>query len=361
MIRVGPVLDWRIAMLCGLLWGCALAGLELSVEFGEWPGLRNLANAAIGLIGIWGLTGIGWAGLTRLGEPAARTAVCVALWLSGSFAFTALQVAAFKFTPFARFFAEISNFPTEAIAVHVLWLNAFYGGIYTVGYVVFGRSVRSHRLVSRLQRVLGDEAALASEAGLRSARTQLQPNILIEALAAAKVNYRHRPAAVEAIVEQLIRFLRAASATHADRGASLAKELALAAAYLKLQAALRDRLDGWTVELADPTPALPFPPRLLVPTIERLGQDATTLVLTSGYSADGFVVQLSATRQRAARSGPDPLEVTLSPPLPTALPWTFSSTTIDTAHHWTATAISPAATVSVDHLLHLSATEGITP
>ena len=321
-------------MLCGVLWGCALAGLELSVEFGEWPGLRHLADAAIGLFGIWCLTGIGWTFLSRLVEPLGRRGLAVAAWLAASILFTLIQLAAIVAPIFERFFGEVGDFPRDAIAVHVLWLNAFYGAIYMIGYVLFARSMRSRRRVSRLQRILTQDAARLSEMNLNAARAQLQPQILIDALATAKTRYRRNPATADHLVERLILFLRAATRLNGLGQASLGNELNLAACYMSLQSALRDPFGDWTVDLASPTPALAFPPRVLVPLIERLGESAARLRLQSGYTSDGYFVQVSATGRRSGRA----LVKRDFPPLANAKPWTFRTTKIEAGLQWTALA-----------------------
>jgi Histidine kinase len=342
-LRSDIILTWRVAALCGVLWGCALAGLERSVELGEWSGIEHFANALLGLLGIWCVTGFGWAALSKLAEPDGTRIGLVVIWLVGSLFFTTVQIALF-WVPYLNIFDEIRNFPLDGLFSHILWTNGFYGGLYLVGYTTFSRSLRSRRHVSRLHRVLSEESALLSEARLRTMQSQLQPQVLVEALATAKTRYGHCPVAADQLVDHLISFLRTASTVSSARLPTLNNELQLAAAYVRLQAAIKEPLSTWTAKTNAAVPKLPFPQRVLVPVIEELGRKALSVELSSGHRFNRFYVQVKATHPTDFPQMPLRVASAIDKDRAhdgAALAWTFSTSQIDHGLTWTATAAKP--------------------
>ncbi len=332
--RQEPVFGWPAAVLCGLLWAGALTSLEMSVELGE--GMRAV-NTLLQLMAVWCATGIAWAGAARLLEPYAPTSLLIVAWVVMAITLSVGQselISLFKFVPAT----DLRRFPFETLFVHILWLNAFYGGLYFTGFVGSSRVLRSRRRVARLNRVLSEEAAQLGEARLRALRGQMQPRMLIDVIGALKDRYARDPVQADELVARLIAYLRAATRAPLFGDSTIAAELQLAKCYVELQAALSPDAAGWRVDLAIPAPAHAFPTQSLLPLIENLGREAVVVELSSRPHGDGFAVCVRAIGARGGalqRIAPDMAHRAPAP-------WRFETSILDNATTWTAIAIPDA-------------------
>jgi len=131
----------------------------------------------------------------------------------------------------------------------------------------------------------------AAEAQLRALQSQLEPHMLFNTLAHLRVLIGLRPPEAQAMLDELIAYLRATLQGSRQQLHPLAQEFERVADYLKLmQRRMGARL---RVELALPAElaALPVPPLLLQPLVENAIQHGLE------PSLDGGLLRISATRE----------------------------------------------------------------
>jgi hypothetical protein len=183
--------------------------------------------------------------------------------------------------------------PRDARLAHLLWTNCFYGGLYLAVFTGVRRAARSRQVLARLQQARDESAMLLKEGQLEAFRRQLQPRAVTDALAAMKALYRAHPARADDLVDLLVGFLRPAVHSLRADTTTFAAELDLAGRYLRLRSATTGEA---CAILADtrPVPTAPFPPRLLVPAVERFCLAGRGVRLTMGWRDDGYRVDLEA-------------------------------------------------------------------
>ena len=155
------------------------------------------------------------------------------------------------------------------------------------------RAARSRKILERLQQARDESAILLKEGEVEAFRRQLQPHAVTEALAALKVLYRSDPPRADDLVDLLVSFLRPAVQSLRGDETTLAAELDLAERFLRLRSATTGEASTILAHSC-PVPKAPFPPRLLVPALERFCLSGRGVRLTMGRRDDGYRVDLEA-------------------------------------------------------------------
>ncbi|MES2130395.1 MAG: histidine kinase [Pseudomonadota bacterium] len=117
--------------------------------------------------------------------------------------------------------------------------------------------------------VIAKERANAFQAQLQMLQAQIEPHMLFNTLANLQGLIAIDPARAQAMLEQLIQYLRATlSASRAD-STTLGQEFALMDAYLGLMAVRMGPRLGYTLDLPDALRGRAIPPMLLQPLVEN--------------------------------------------------------------------------------------------
>jgi hypothetical protein len=229
---------WFVMLVCGALWGLAMALIEALREPPVGMPARRVAEFLGAMVVSWSFNGVAWAMTAWLAgrRPAApRMLLAWAACTIGVSTFTALMnVNHTVLTLGIGMWAVLGpHIPFDAMLAHTLWWNGVFGGLYIGGYWTFLRALRSRRQLARVQLALSDEATLLQEARLISLRGGLQPQVLIDTVSVLRTRYDADAAAADALLDRLVTYLRAAIGDRA--GSASATE-----AYRDLQAALAD-------------------------------------------------------------------------------------------------------------------------
>jgi hypothetical protein len=128
------------------------------------------------------------------------------------------------------------------------------------------RSIQHMQLAAR--RALAEQELLALQA-------QIDPELFFGTLDAIQAWHGSDSARAEALLDELIAFLRAALPQHADGRSTLAHEIAVAAAFVRMHAVARGSDVSLTSEVDAALLSLPMTPCLLLPLL-RSTLDACT-------------------------------------------------------------------------------------
>ena len=104
----------------------------------------------------------------------------------------------------------LTDIPFSDLAAYLFWSNAFYGGLYTAGYLLARRAGWQRASLAEQRRVRSEADGALREAQLVSLRGQLQPDLLIEALTVLQERYATDGTQGDELFDRLIGFLRAA-------------------------------------------------------------------------------------------------------------------------------------------------------
>jgi len=291
---------WRDAVICGLLWGLVVVlavslsqpvgGLNLA-ELGRWMGSLTIMWCASGLI--WSLGG-------KIAEERRRPLLLTPVVLLVAWAVSMLAAS----TPLMPEggsapgdFGHITHVSMFDLSIYCLWINLFYGGLYTAGYFATRRTLRLRRRLAELRLARSEAEAKLREARLQAVRGQMQPAMLLEALEALRLAYGRDQAAGDAMFDLLIAFLRAAMPGLRSGASTLGAELTVIDRYAALREALEAGPPAWRLTLAEPPPDLAFPPLRLLPALDRMSRAtpaSAAVEVTAEAASDAFVIRVRA-------------------------------------------------------------------
>ena len=259
---------------CGLLLCAAVTAMEtLSEPLQDLPN-REVRELVGSVAWTWLVNGMWWSVATSLLAhlPARRLAASIGPLAS---AVTLLHVGTWKlgFTfSLDGGSADLMGRAQQpaAIALHILWANTFFGGLYLMSFAGFRRAGRSRRLLNELVSNRAEVEAEQQEARLQTLRGQLQPGVVIEALELLQVSYAEAPAHGNAVFDKLVRFLRAAMPSVREQGVTLGSELALVGHYAELRRQTGAGGGAAVQEVPVDFIDIDFPALCLLPLIEML-------------------------------------------------------------------------------------------
>ncbi|MEO8812220.1 MAG: histidine kinase [Caulobacteraceae bacterium] len=290
---------WVAVLGSGLLLGCIISLMELI----EQP-MAGTSLSAVWIFlsakgGYWMGVGMVWAILVQLAEPRFGT---TALTLLGLLAAIVMSLALLIPTAMSRLAwfgasgsvgSAMDVLPMDARLAHLLWTICFYGGLYLAVFTGVRRAARTRKVLARMQQARDESAMLLEEGQLEAFRRQLQPRAVTDALAALRALYRSNPSRADDLVDLLVDFLRPAVRSLQAEATTLSAELDLAVRYLRLRSATTGEACSILAD-SSPVPETPFPPRLLVPALERFCLAGRGVRLTMGRGDDGYRVELEA-------------------------------------------------------------------
>lgn len=295
---------WAAVLGSGVFLGCVISLMELI----EQPMAGTSLSAAWVFLsakgGYWMVAGVVWAIFVQLAEPRFGAA---ALTLLGLVTALVMSVALLIPTEMSRLAwsgprgsadAVIGVLPLDARLAHLLWTNCFYGGLYLAVFTGVRRAAELRSVLARMQQARDELAMRLKERQLQAFRRQLQPEAVTEALAALKALYRSNPEKADSLVDLLVGFLRPALRSLLADATTFAAELDLARRYLRLRSATTGEACE-IIEDSRPAPEAPFPPRVLVPVLERLCLAGPGARMTMGWCDKDYHVEVVSERLAA--------------------------------------------------------------
>lgn len=176
---------------------------------------------------------------------------------------------------------------------HFLWINVFFGSLYVVSFSSVRSVLRSRNLFARVRLARGQSLATMEEMRLETFRGQLQPQIILDAIATIRGLYQTSPSRADGLVDDLVGFLRLAVRSLKTEQTTLSTELDLAGYYLHLRSSLLGDIGDVSVDVTR-SPQLNFPGGLLMPLIEQLCLAGGRSSLAAGLTKDTYCVVLRA-------------------------------------------------------------------
>ena len=290
---------WRHAIICGLLWGCIVTLAVTTVQPIGDLNLPDLVHFMVYLWGHWSGVGLIWACGAKLLEETRRPRILLPLLLLCAWTGDVASVSVDTLMPGSS--GHLSRARVLDLAVYDLWINLFYGGFYTLGFLTIRRTQALRRRLAAVRLSRNEADSRLREARLQAVRGQMQPGMLLEAPAVLRRVYAEDRKAGHRLFDLLIAFLRAAMPGLRSGTSTLAAELAVIDRYAVLREALLAGPPVWRLSLEPPPAPLPFPPRRHLPPLDPMsppppGQPPGEV--TAAPNSGAFVLRIGAPAPR---------------------------------------------------------------
>lgn len=290
---------YRYVLMCGALWALGVTVAEASTFPIEDLSFDQFARFAVQLGLLWVGCGITWAVAAKVAEENGRFLILVPAlvgsWLLGM---AGNIVWRFVVPPDDGATAHLlTDIPFSDLAAYLFWSNAFYGGLYTAGYLLARRAGWQRASLAEQRRVRSEADGALREAQLVSLRGQLQPDLLIEALTVLQERYATDGTQGDELFDRLIGFLRAAMPGVRSGRSTLRAELDVLASYVTLLAVLPHSETLRFGSMTLPPEGLSFPPLILLPSIDAIRSvvpSGTMLTVEGGIAAGTFRIAIEA-------------------------------------------------------------------
>ena len=151
-----------------------------------------------------------------------------------------------------------------------LWHGAFYVSLLMAGCVSAVRTEHTRHLLGQAEIARSRTEAQLGQARLQALRGHLDPVFLLRVMAEVQHRYASDRGAADALLDQLVVFLREAMPAVRSGRSSLAAEVNLAHPYLALRAEIEPAQARCRIVVAPGLDDLPFPPLLLLPLLDQL-------------------------------------------------------------------------------------------
>jgi hypothetical protein len=157
-------------------------------------------------------------------------------------------------------------------ALRQVWIFTAAGLLLTAYYVARDREAAMTRAAqaAELERARAERSVLESRLKVMQAR--VEPDLLFEALTDVQRLYAERPEAADALLDDLIAYLRAALPQMRGGDSTLAREAALAESCLRVLPAGRGGRLVSRIRVPDDLANEPFPPMVLLPLVYGAAQ-----------------------------------------------------------------------------------------
>ncbi|MDP3822517.1 MAG: hypothetical protein Q8R33_13675 [Burkholderiales bacterium] len=257
-------IDWRRALVYGLLWAVAITVMETSVLPLDFRSPAEWLRFGPSLLMKWAICGVALASATMLLERHLRP------WMM------APAVIAFALLASAGSGSLSSEHPPPLTwldggnRVHVFWGALFYGGLFVAAYRLSMQTERTRALLARAEIARQETERLFSEAQLLSLQGHVDPAFLLRAMVEVERRYAHDATGMGRLLDALVSFLRSAMPGVRSGASTLAAELLLAEQYARVWAELEPGRATWRIQVEGTMPELPFPALLLLPVLDQL-------------------------------------------------------------------------------------------
>ena len=175
------------------------------------------------------------------------------------------------------------SMPTSAFVLRNLWNYTAMSILLAAYFATRERDLAIARAAQVAELERGRVQRVVMEARLKVIQARVEPELLFEVLADVQRLYASAPQQAEALLDDLIVYLRAALPQMRGNASSLGREAALAQAFLKVTQRGRGGSIACVNRIAPELDDLPFPPMVLLPLVHaaadacapRLVLDAT--------------------------------------------------------------------------------------
>ena len=291
---------WRPTLASGLLWGVVVGLLDTLGQPLEDLSFSDLWRFTISVLLQWCIVGLFWAAAARLAERRGQAVIGYFAALPICCAITVLAGSIIRHYVLGNSMGAsswlLTNVRAPDLVAYLAWENAFYGGAYLVGYVAARRSVRLRQRLAEILRARGEADMLLREARLRAYRGQLQPDLMLRALATLRDLSTGDPTAADMLFDRLVTFLRAAMPAVRTGRSTLAAELTTLENYGALRSLIPGEGAALDVRCARPIADLPFPPLILLPALHAIAAGLPPhgqLTLSAYATSERAVLRLS--------------------------------------------------------------------
>ncbi len=184
--------------------------------------------------------------------------------------------------------------------------SAAFHALLTAIFVVFqhGGQARSEEASRRLQQLQREQQAARRrlvEAQLQAMQARVDPQMFFDILDSVQRLYATDAPRAEALLDELIAFLRAALPRLRSASSTLAQELELAASYFRLQALRGVAPAAVRITVPDRLSTRAFPAGVILPLLSGAQNAAIEVNAGPGAGADEITVSLRAERAPAPR------------------------------------------------------------
>jgi signal transduction histidine kinase len=141
-----------------------------------------------------------------------------------------------------------------------------------IGAVVFSARTHAAEAESEAHRIEAERQRLArqmTEARIKVLQAQIEPHFLYNTLANVQALIETDPTAASRMIDNLIRYLRAAVPQMRESGTTLGRDMEMVRAYLDLLSIRMGPRLSYTIELPAELAHVPFPPMMLLPVVEN--------------------------------------------------------------------------------------------
>lgn len=187
-------------------------------------------------------------------------------------------------------------------------LSSLFKSLLTATFLVYqhageAMSFEASRRLQRLQREQRLARRRLVEAQLQALQARVDPQMFFDVLDSVQRLYAADPPRAEALLDELIVFLRTALPRLRSASSTLAQELEIAASYFRLQTLCGGTTRELLIKLPEPQAAHPFPAGVILPLLSDVQSAAIEVDAPSGPGADHITVSLHS------RQAPAPLAI----------------------------------------------------
>jgi hypothetical protein len=182
----------------------------------------------------------------------------------------------------------------------MLWFDLAGGMLLVAYFAIREREAASVRAAQAAQTERAQTERATMAARLKVMQARVEPELLFGVLGEVRDLYKRAPSDADALLDDLIAYLRAALPQMRSEASTLGREATLAAAYLKLVPAGRDGRLLAETSIAPELNDLPFPPMVLLPLVQA--------------AAESSIVRVTITVDGPPKAAPSGVAVRVDPP-----------------------------------------------
>ncbi|MEO8674089.1 MAG: histidine kinase [Casimicrobiaceae bacterium] len=175
----------------------------------------------------------------------------------------------------------------DAWVLRGLWYYSATGLLLAAYFATRDRDAATARLAQAAELERGGVQRAVMESRLRVIQARVEPELLFDVLADVQRLYAKAPADAEALLDDLIVYLRAALPQMRGDSSTLAQEAALASAYLKVTPAAREGTLAYVERIPEALLDLPFPPMVLLPLLHAAADARAPSMTLAAVARDG--------------------------------------------------------------------------
>ncbi|MGE5337769.1 MAG: histidine kinase [Gemmatimonadota bacterium] len=172
-----------------------------------------------------------------------------------------------------------------AFLARMIWFNLVSMMLLVLYLAIKDREAASVRFARAVELERATAQRVTLTARLKVLQAQVEPALLFGVLEDVLRNYARDALAADALLDDLIAYLRAALPQMRSEASTLGREVALAAAYLRLHPAARAGAMRVRVDAGGSPDLVPFPPMVLLPLVQAASQEQPSRVALAVASA----------------------------------------------------------------------------